>query len=555
MKHIRRWVIAVAATVMLVSLSVWDAGPPSRAAISPEVLGADAPYVHGLLSSPIGGFIHDEYGRVVILHGVNAVYKHPPYALSVAPGKAWNFSDKDATRIASLGFNIVRLGIIWAGIEPGNLGPNNPAICTPGTPSDPNQWNQSTADAYLAKVKQTVDLLAKHHVYTLLDMHEDVYSSVFGGEGAPPWAVCTGDEPITRPPGRWSNVYGTPALNTAVGHFWTNDVVGDLQGEYDRSWAAVAQVFKDDPWVVGYDPINEPFTKSISPLSPEDLDVQLECFYTGTSEPGKVLDSTQILNCPPSDPQDGLIPTIRAVDPDHLIFREPSITSLHGAPNYVGAMPFPNLVLNFHDYCSYRSPVTGNPYNLPACVAQEESTFIRRAEEGPLIATTMQPLGLPLFMSEFGATQSVALLQNLTAIANQTLVGWCYWSWKYYGDPTGSSAEALATPTGQLRPIAKVLSQPYPQAVAGSLALMRYDAATHDFYLNYSADKNIKAPTLIAVPRRNYPQGFCGRTSAGQVRTFPNAIEVTSPRADATVEVTVTPGACPRRPKGSGSSF
>ena len=83
---------------------------------------------------------------MVILHGVNAVYKKPPYELFVDPGKPWNFTSKDAAAIAGLGFNIVRLGIIWAGIEPGTLPTNDPAICTPGTPSDPHQWNQVVAN-------------------------------------------------------------------------------------------------------------------------------------------------------------------------------------------------------------------------------------------------------------------------------------------------------------------------------------------------------------------------------------------------------------------------
>jgi endoglycosylceramidase len=517
----------------------------SAAAASASPPSATSPYVHGLLSSPQGGFLYDQYGRVVIMHGVNAVYKRPPYELFVDPGKPWNFTSKDASAIAGLGFNIVRLGIIWAGIEPGTLKTNDPAICTPGKPSDPHQWNQGVANRYLAKVQQTVDVLARYHVYTLLDMHEDVYSTGFHGEGAPAWAVCTNGLPIKTLPGRWSNNYASPSLNAAVRNFWKNDVVGDIQGEYDRAWAAVATVFKNDPWVVGYDPINEPFTTTLDNIGPEALDARLECFYTGSAMPGRLVDSTKTLTCPSNVPAQGLIPTIRAVDPNHLIFREPTIFASGGAPNYVGPMNYSNLVLNFHDYCSYRSGVTGNPTNLAACVAQEESTFIRRSTEGPLIATPSQPLGLPLFMSEFGATQSSALLQNLTRVADQSLIGWSYWSWKYYDDPTGSSAEALASPTGQLHPIASALSQPYPQAVAGSLTLIDYDAASRAFYLNFLSNPKVKAPTLISVPTQKYPKGYCARSSAGQVHKVSGAVEVTNPPTIKTVEVTVTPGQCP----------
>src|ERR1019366_10032490 len=192
--------------VIVTSAFLWL--PSASAAASPtSTPSATSPFVHGLLSSSQGGFIYDQYGRVVILHGVNAVYKRPPYELSVDPGKPWNVTSKDAAAITGLGFNIVRLGIIWAGIEPGTLKANDPGICTPGTPSDPHQWSQGVVNRYLAKVQQTVDLLAHAHVYTLLDMHEDVYSTGFRGEGAPPWAVCTNGIPIKTLPGRWSNNY------------------------------------------------------------------------------------------------------------------------------------------------------------------------------------------------------------------------------------------------------------------------------------------------------------------------------------------------------------
>jgi endoglycosylceramidase len=156
----------------------------------------------------------------------------------------------------------------------------------------------------------------------------------------------------------------------------------------------------------------------------------------------------------------------------------------------------------------------------------------------------MEPLGLPLFMSEFGATQSTTLLQNLTRVADQSLIGWTYWSWKYYDDPTGSSAEALASASGQLHPIANALAQPYPQAVAGSLTLIDYDATSDAFYLNFLSNPKVKAPTLIGIPAHKYPHGYCARTSAGQLHKVAGAVEVTNPPTITTVEVTVTPGQC-----------
>ena len=93
-----------------------------------------------------------------------------------------------------------------------------------------------------------------------------------------------------------------PDAATAVGHFWANDVVGDLQGQFDLVWTTVAEYFKDDPWVIGYDPYNEPFSTETQKAS--------ESTFTGswsastrarpTRLPGQRPDRPV---CPPDDPR------------------------------------------------------------------------------------------------------------------------------------------------------------------------------------------------------------------------------------------------------------
>jgi endoglycosylceramidase len=323
MQDTRRTVIAVliAAVVAVVGIT---AGYATSSGSGSSALSAEDTVVHGALSAHGGPYLTDSSGRVVFLRGVNAVYKRAPYELFTDPGKPWNFTRADAARMASLGFNVVRLGIIWQGLEPGTLGPNSPQVCTPGAPGDPHQFNQAVVSAYLAKVAKTVALLGEYHIYTLLDMHEDVYSSEFGGEGAPAWAVCTDGHPIGTLPGRWSNTYNDPALISSVRNFWTNDVVGDLQGAYIRSWKAVATYFSANPWVVGFDPINEPFTKTLQAGSTE-VAARLECLYTGQSDPGRSIIDGSVLTCPPGDPNVGLVDVFRTVAPDKLVFFEPDI--------------------------------------------------------------------------------------------------------------------------------------------------------------------------------------------------------------------------------------
>ena len=508
---------------------------------------AGLPAIQGPISSPGGAFLHDQQGRVVFLHGVNAVYKLPPFELYPAPGKPWNFTAADASLMARLGFNVVRLGMTWKGLEPGTAPSNDPAICTPGTPHDPGQFNLATLHRYLSNLAQTVQLLGRFHIYTLLDMHQDVFNEIFDGEGAPNWAVCTDGVPKTEAPGRWSQNYGTAAAGAAYRHFWTNNVVGDLQGEYDRVWAAVAAYFHGDPWVVGYDPFNEPFSTSLVSSGDEQFDGQLECFYTGSALVGAPAHGALSITCPQNVPRRGVIPQILAADPIHLIFYEPDIFGRRGSTNFVGAMNFPNLVFNVHVYCTQRSGKTGNPTNIAACSAQEGHSLRTRSEDRTDLASPAQPHGPAWFISEFGATSSTALLDVLTSEADRALAGWTYWSWKYYGDPTGSAAEALVTANGQLRPTADVLARTYPEAIAGRPISLSFDATNGAFHLVYVPDHGLRAPTVIFVPTRaHYPNGYCARASGGSVISRPGSalLEVANASTGASVRVSVTSGIC-----------
>ena len=206
-----------------------------------------SPALAAPLSSPGGPYLYDRSGRVVILHGVDAVYKHAPFELYPAPGQPWNFSAADASLMARLGFNVVRLGMTWSGLEPGTAKANDPAICGRGASTNPHQFSRAVITRYLNHLNQTVDLLGRFHIYTILDMHQDVYNQLFDGEGAPAWAVCTNGLPNVDRPGRWSLQYGTAATDAAFRNFWNNDVRGNLQGQYDLVWADVARTFRHNP--------------------------------------------------------------------------------------------------------------------------------------------------------------------------------------------------------------------------------------------------------------------------------------------------------------------
>jgi endoglycosylceramidase len=508
------------------------------------------PGVPSYLSSPGGPYMYDSSGRMVILHGVNVVYKHAPYIAYPDPGTPWNFDATDAKKMQQLGFNVVRLGIEWQALEPGSGGPNQPKICTPGAPGDPHEFNQAVADAYLAHVKATVDLLARHGIYTLLDMHQDVYDKLFRGEGAPEWAVCTDNVPIVPKGGRWSNNYSNPQLDTAVGHFWRNDVVGDLQGQFDLVWATVAKYFKSDPWVIGYDPYNEPFSTTTTTASESTFTTNLECFYTGKAHTGYLANGQTPLSCPPDDPDNGVVATIESIDHKHLIYVEPDIYWVTGGnvPSQLGPMPFPRIVFNFHDYCGDRSPVTGDPTDLLKCLQSEETSASEQDVTRLSMASADQPTGPAIIMSEFGATNSVPLAGFDVEWAGLSTVSWIYWAWKYYDDPTGSSAEGLVLPTGSYTPIVTVLSRTYPQAVAGVANAVLFNPFTSAFSMAYTPSVSAHGQTIIDVAAsQHYPKGWCAAVKGGKIVSPPGATHLRVQRVGtpAEVYVSVTPGACP----------
>ena len=149
-------------------------------------------------------------------------------------------------------------------------------------------------------------------------------------------------------------------------------------------------------------------------------------------------------------PDNGVIPSIQAVDRHHLIFVEPDIYWVTGGnvPSQLGPMPFQRLVFNFHVYCGDRSPVTGNPTDLLSCLQSEETAASEQDITRLSMSSQYQSSGPAIFMSEFGATTSLALAGFDTEWAGLNQVGWAYWAWKYYDDPTGSSAEGLVLPDG-----------------------------------------------------------------------------------------------------------
>ncbi len=117
----------------------------------------------------------------------------------------------------SMGFNIIRLPVSWAELEP-------------------SSGRFSTT--YLDSVKKIVDLAGEHGMYVVVDMHQ------FKMDGFPTWVV--------------------PRLKTpdqAAAAFWHNSA---LPLELVKTWRTLASLLKDRSAVAGYDLLNEPYGGGIT---------------------------------------------------------------------------------------------------------------------------------------------------------------------------------------------------------------------------------------------------------------------------------------------------
>jgi aryl-phospho-beta-D-glucosidase BglC (GH1 family) len=78
--------------------------------------------------------------------------------------------------IRSLGFNIVRLLVMWKAIEP--------------SPNSNLEELLPEGKQYLTFIKETVDKMYSKGLFVMIDFHQDLAHEIYGGDGFPDWALA-----------------------------------------------------------------------------------------------------------------------------------------------------------------------------------------------------------------------------------------------------------------------------------------------------------------------------------------------------------------------------
>eukprot|EP00354_Favella_ehrenbergii_P000910 CAMPEP_0170464092 /NCGR_PEP_ID=MMETSP0123-20130129/8954_1 /TAXON_ID=182087 /ORGANISM="Favella ehrenbergii, Strain Fehren 1" /LENGTH=318 /DNA_ID=CAMNT_0010729679 /DNA_START=608 /DNA_END=1564 /DNA_ORIENTATION=- len=262
---------------------------------------------------------------------------------------------------------------------------------------------------------------------------------------------------------------------SAFGALFTNK--DGLQDKFVSYWDHVSARFAKNPFVVGYDPLNEPF-----PANPA-RDPML--FLPGHMDK-KYLDPMY----------SKLFETYQKNDPAQSMWFEPgpfpdSLGFFGGYIFPVGFKTPPGGAYGSDKHVLNDTRIAASSASPSARLVSPRSPTLTSAATGTIKASapeleTPKDSALPLFISEFGAcltekpcTQEITQVGD---IADKHLTGWAYWQFKTYADLTttaGTGSEGFWNQDGTLQEWkVKALARSYVPLCQGSLTHMFFDTNT-----------------------------------------------------------------------------
>ncbi|GAM18779.1 hypothetical protein SAMD00019534_019540, partial [Acytostelium subglobosum LB1] len=429
----------------------------------------------------------DPDGREMYFHGVNVMKKqfpwYPPQEFDIYE----SFGPQDMAYLQEWGLNVVRLGMMWAGAEP-------------------TQGNYN--ETYFDIMGDLVNQMNQYGIYALIDVHQDVWSYYYCGEGFPSW-TCNYDLdfpaplqviPFHRPDGGdpsakdcakhpWASYYGTAAVSYTFQALYENYF--GTQDAFISYWQKIAALYKGATNVLGYELINEPWAGDVY-MNPELL------------VPG-VADK---LNLAPM--YDNLNAAIRKNDSQHIIFFEPVTWDDAGVgfERVPGGDDFRNLsALSYHFY-------------IPPDVSIDEAMVIRMNDLNKL-----ECAGL---LTEFGADGGDApnVLDSMIHTMDKVeehLQGWIFWEYKCFAPDSYCNFFFNSNGTVNTERVYHY-SRSYAMAVAGTTKQSIFEDATSVYTITYVINGDCTLPTEIYINEAmRYPNGYTVQFIPELIATYTTA--------------------------------
>lgn len=277
-----------------------------------------------------------------------------------------------------------------------------------------------------------------------------------------------------------------------------------MQQTFINYWGAVVDRLGSNPYVIGTDPLNEPFPVGrnlldfINMITPGKGDKALLApMYSKIYERVKYAGFMSFEEFPFPD-------TLGLTLGPWQILRQVFPVGFEKPPG--GEIGSNNHALNFHSYCCTLGPdvcaATGEPpaHLESACYDWHRMKFDQREDDAIR-------LGIPSIITEFGACmgspECITEIRQITDLADDHLVSWAYWQYKTFQDPTttaGTGSEGLYNPDGSIQgDKAQMLARTYIQSAQGTIQQNKFDTNTATFSATFEFDSSIDAPTVIYV--------------------------------------------------------
>jgi endoglycosylceramidase len=384
---------------MLLAGWVWAYVPVPALSVSLPAAARPAGVMPWLSVS--GSRIVDDSGRAVLLRGFNTSALLEPDTVLPAP-----LDVRDFEVMQQSGFTMLRLPVAWSRLEP----------------------VRGVVDrAYLDEVARVVSLAEAHGMYVVLDMHFLDWGPAFGGSGAPRWATLAGVPDLQFWPWDSWRRHLSPAVNAAYAYFWLSP---DWQRDFLMVWKAVAERFRADPGVAGYDLVNEPHPLPIPPrLFEQDWMWPL---YARTIE------------------------AVGSVDANHLFFVEGDLLG-----------DFPTTIVPLHARGVVYSPHIYTGSLVPPVFDGNRTPFFSHVAEQQGEAAQVPA---PMWTGELGIDHSKPHAFGYADTAldayddNQT--GWAWWQWRE-GTPWGVVSTDGVVDKAWLQHLARPFVASAPSGVSG----------------------------------------------------------------------------------------
>ena len=397
-------------------------------------------------------------------------------------------------------------------------------------------WN----DTYLAEATKIVETAASYGIYTLLDMHQDVLSDAFCGEGIPRWALRVGPDknfgekhgfpwPLDRPPPEAdleTRTHG-PTLPIPTRFGCTKNQTKSTWPEREVSAAAASaygqlydSVNPHDPERGGYGAAGGPLGALLAPRGGHVPRTQLRPWVRADQ---RALRGQRVRESPsdgsgrrgPAQAAAGVRRSQRS-DPGGGRGRAHLLCGRH-----LGRLRRAKVVRE--GFRRRRGRTLRQPQRPGVPLLRASAKRARRRLTSPRSARRGGSVGGML--TEFGSPGWFSRFTEAAAAAESLLQSWSMWEWKTFtkdapgedGNVQNAAWGADKTGVGgvvftgsAVRPkVRRQLSRAYATAVAGETLTNSFDAESAVFRLSFRARLSCALPTEIFLPSaERYPSGF-----------------------------------------------